>query len=93
VSTKSIRLMSVVSVSDGTAHFQDMLVELNDLFFAESQELEVDGIAYSKRTAIQQKALFLSGRRAQVTSRLDRIKGGSMLSTFCRFAQLSHYTQ
>jgi DNA-binding NarL/FixJ family response regulator len=52
--TKPIRLMAVVSVPEGKAHFQGMLSELSDLFLAESQELEIVGIAYNKRTAIQQ---------------------------------------
>jgi len=54
VSTKPVRLMSVVSVPEGKAHFQGMLSELNDLFLAESKELEIVGIAYNKRTAVQQ---------------------------------------
>ena len=54
MNTKPIRLMAVVSVPEGKAHFQGMLSELKVLFLAESQELEVVGIAYNKRTAIQQ---------------------------------------
>ena len=54
MSTKPVRLMSVVSVPEGKAHFQGMLSELNDLFLAESKELEIVGIAYNKRTAVQQ---------------------------------------
>ena len=54
MSTKPIRLMAVVSVPEGKAHFQGMLSELRVLFLAESQELEVVGIAYNKRSAIQQ---------------------------------------
>jgi DNA-binding NarL/FixJ family response regulator len=52
--TKPIRLMAVVSVPEGKAHFQGMLSELSVLFLAESQELEIVGIAYNKRAAIQQ---------------------------------------
>ena len=54
MSTKPIRLMAVVSVPEGKAHFQGLLSELKVLFLAETQELEVVGIAYNKRTAIQQ---------------------------------------
>lgn len=54
MSTKPIRLMAVVSVPEGKAHFQGMLSELKVLFLAESQELDVVGIAYNKRAAIQQ---------------------------------------
>lgn len=54
MSAKPIRLFSVVSVPEGKAHFQSMLSELSDLFVAESQELEIAGIAYNKRTAVQQ---------------------------------------
>ena len=46
--------MAVVSVPEGKAHFQGLLSELNDLFLAESQVLEIVGIAYNKKTAIQQ---------------------------------------
>lgn len=53
MSSKPIRLLSVVSVPEGKAHFQGMLSELSDLFVAESQELEIAGIAYNKRTAMQ----------------------------------------
>jgi|GEM_PF-757114 len=53
MSTKPIRLMAVVSVPEGKAHFQGMLSELKALFLTESQELEVVGIAYNKRAAIQ----------------------------------------
>jgi len=54
MSTKPIRLLSVVSVPEGKAHFQGLLSELKDQFLAESQELEIVGIAYNKRSAIQQ---------------------------------------
>ncbi len=54
MNTKPIRLMAVVSVPEGKAHFQGLLSELNDLFLAESQVLEIVGIAYNKKTAIQQ---------------------------------------
>ena len=54
MSTKPIRLLSVVSVPEGKALFQGMLSELKDLFLSESQELEIVGIAYNKRTAIQE---------------------------------------
>ena len=53
MNAKPIRLMAVVSVPEGKAHFQGMLSELKVLFLAESQELEVEGIAYNKRAAIQ----------------------------------------
>ena len=53
MNAKPIRLMSVVSVPEGKAHFQGMLSELKVLFLAESQEVEVVGIAYNKRAAIQ----------------------------------------
>ena len=54
MNTKPIRLMAVVSVPEGKTVFQSMLSELSDLFVAESQELEIVGIAYNRRTAIQQ---------------------------------------
>ena len=53
MSTNPIRLMAVVSVPEGKAHFQVMLSELKVLFLAESRELDVVGIAYNKRSAIQ----------------------------------------
>ena len=53
MSTNPIRLMAVVSVPEGKAHFQGMLSELKVLFLAESREHDVVGIAYNKRSAIQ----------------------------------------
>jgi len=53
MNAKPIRLMAVVSVPEGKAHFQGMLSELKVLFLAESRELDVVGIAYNKRSAIQ----------------------------------------
>lgn len=54
MSIKPIRLLAVVSVPEGKAFFQDLLNQLEDLFLADSQSLEIAGIAYNKRTAIQQ---------------------------------------
>lgn len=53
MNAKPIRLMAVVSVPEGKAHFQGMLSELKVLFLAESRKLDVVGIAYNKRSAIQ----------------------------------------
>ena len=54
MSTKPIRLMAVFSVPEGKSVFQGLLSELKDLFLAESQDLDIVGVAYNKRTAIQQ---------------------------------------
>ena len=54
MSTKPIRLLAVVSVPEGKAVFQGLLSELKDLFLADSQDLDIVGIAYNKKSAIQQ---------------------------------------
>jgi len=54
MSTKPIRLLAVVSVPEGKDVFQGFLSELKDLFLADSQNLDIVGIAYNKRTAIRQ---------------------------------------
>lgn len=54
MSTKPIRLFAVISVPEGKAHFQGMLSELKVLFLAESQELEIVGVAYNKKAAIKE---------------------------------------
>jgi len=54
MSTKSIRLLAVMSVPEGKLVFQSFLGELSDLFLADGKELEIAGIAFNKRAAIQQ---------------------------------------
>ena len=45
MSTKPIRLLAVVSVPEGKDVFQGFLSELKDLFLADSQNLDIVGIA------------------------------------------------
>ncbi len=54
MSTKSIQLLAVMSVPEGKLLFQSFLGELSDLFLADGKELEIAGIAFNKRAAIQQ---------------------------------------
>jgi DNA-binding NarL/FixJ family response regulator len=54
MSTKPIRLFSIISVPEGKALFHSVLSELKEVFVSESQELEVVGVAYSKKTAIKE---------------------------------------
>ena len=50
----SIRLLAVTTVPDGKAAVQNILGKLEDLFYSESQEFELVGLAYNKQAAMQQ---------------------------------------
>jgi len=52
--TESIRLLAVTTVPDGKVAVQKILGELEDRFNSQSQEFEFVGLAYNRRSAIQQ---------------------------------------
>lgn len=49
-----IRLLAVTTVPDGKAAVQNILGKLEDLFYSESREFELVGLAYNKQAAMQQ---------------------------------------
>ena len=52
--TNRIRLLAVASAPHSRELIQDLVGELKEQFLAESLDLEVVGVAYNKRSAIQQ---------------------------------------